>query len=101
MKSTKWIVAVFWASLVFFSPLSLSAEPLKVAAAATAENRVDVNHADAETLARQLKGVGLKKAQAIVDYRTANGPFKKMDDLLNVKGIGKSILAKNKGRILL
>ncbi|MBU0455907.1 MAG: helix-hairpin-helix domain-containing protein [Gammaproteobacteria bacterium] len=52
-----------------------------------------MNKADASTL-ESVKGIGPKKAQAIVDYRTQNGPFKSIDDLTKVKGIGSKKLAK-------
>ena len=45
---------------------------------------VDVNTADAETISAELKGIGLKKAQAIVEYRTKHGPFRSADDLTPV-----------------
>lgn len=48
-----------------------------------------------------LKGVGIKKAQQIVDFREANGPFKTVDELAQVKGIGKSTIEKNQSRIKL
>ena len=60
---------------------------------------VDVNIADAATLAANIKGVGLKKAAAIVAYREANGPFKKIEDLVKVKGIGVKLLEKNRVNI--
>lgn len=53
---------------------------------------VDVNSADAQTLARELTGVGPAKAQAIVEYREANGPFSSPEDLLDVQGIGTRTL---------
>ncbi|MGL5654161.1 MAG: ComEA family DNA-binding protein, partial [Vibrio sp.] len=55
----------------------------------------------AEELATLLKGVGIKKAQAIVDYRQTNGPFASADDLTQVTGIGESIVRQNAARILL
>ena len=50
---------------------------------------VDINSADAPTLAAGLNGVGMKKAEAIIAYREANGPFADADALANVKGIGE------------
>jgi competence protein ComEA len=65
------------------------------------EITVNINQASAEELAELLKGVGLKKAQEIVDYRLQNGPFKSANDLSNVKGIGSTTVEKNRERILL
>jgi competence protein ComEA len=62
---------------------------------------VDINRADAATLAKELDGVGSSRAQAIVQYREKNGPFKKADDLLNVKGIGDKVLEQNRANIRL
>jgi competence protein ComEA len=57
---------------------------------------VNINTADAATMARELNGVGLKRAQAIVEYRQKNGPFKSVDELALVKGIGAAAVAKNR-----
>ena len=62
---------------------------------------VNVNLADAETISAELKGVGLSKANAIVEYRNANGPFKSREDLMEVKGIGARTLEINNENILL
>jgi competence protein ComEA len=50
---------------------------------------VDINSADAQALAGAIKGVGLKRAEAIVTYRDKNGPFATVNDLTNVQGIGE------------
>lgn len=57
---------------------------------------VNVNTADAKTLARELEGVGKAKADAIVAYREKNGPFKSADDLVKVKGLGKKLVDQNR-----
>ncbi|MCB1696829.1 MAG: helix-hairpin-helix domain-containing protein [Pseudomonadales bacterium] len=62
---------------------------------------VNINTADAATLAAGLKGVGGARAQEIVRYREAYGPFKSADELTEVKGIGKSTLDDNRARITL
>ena len=53
---------------------------------------VDVNAADAVSIATNVTGIGPAKAEAIVAYREANGPFESVDDLLLVKGIGSTTL---------
>ena len=62
-------------------------------------SKVNLNTADAETLERELLGVGKVKAASIVDHRATNGPFASVDDLLEVKGIGAAILEKNRDRL--
>ncbi len=57
-------------------------------------NLINVNLAPAGELAKKLPGIGPAKAQAIVQYREQHGPFKSVDSLVNVKGIGPAILAK-------
>lgn len=62
---------------------------------------VNVNTADAETISRELKGIGQAKAQAIVEYREAHGAFAAPEDLLLVKGIGTRVLTDNPGDIII
>ncbi|MFL1390266.1 ComEA family DNA-binding protein [Pseudomonas tritici] len=63
--------------------------------------KVNLNAADAETLRRDLFGIGAAKAKAIVAYRESNGPFTAVDELLEVKGIGKALLEKNRERLMI
>lgn len=60
---------------------------------------VNVNKASPQELADLLKGVGIKKAQAIVDYRKEHGLFQSVEDLAKVAGIGEATVAKNYSRI--
>ena len=62
---------------------------------------VNINTAPAEELSTLLIGIGLKKAERIVEYRTENGDFKAAEDLQKVKGIGAATVDKNRARILL
>lgn len=60
---------------------------------------VNVNTADAATLAAAMNGVGLAKAEAIVAYRKQHGAFRTLDQLADVKGIGLKTIEKNRGLI--
>jgi competence protein ComEA len=62
---------------------------------------VNINTADAKTISEALTNIGLKKAEAIVKYRTEKGPFKTAEELSNVVGIGEKTIEKNKKDILL
>jgi len=62
---------------------------------------VNINKASAQQIADALKGIGMAKAQAIVEYRKKNGKFKKAEDIVKVKGIGPGIFAKIKKDIKL
>ena len=64
----------------------------------SADAAVNLNTASKDELIA-LVGVGPAKAQAILDYRKANGPFKTVDDLQNVKGIGAKRLEKFKDQL--
>ena len=77
------------------APAAAEAAPAVVAEVAA----VNINTADADTLVRELKGIGAVKAKAIIEYRDSNGPFTSVDDLLEVKGIGAATLEKNRAKI--
>lgn len=87
MKSLKRLFYLTLCTLIW--PLAAIAGP------------VNVNTADAETISAELQGVGLSKASAIVDYRKSHGPFKSIDDLTLVKGIGARTVEINRANILL
>ena len=61
---------------------------------------VNVNTADAEAISEALKGIGLSKAQDIIEYRRKHGPFKSAEDLSLVKGIGERTVELNRDDIL-
>ena len=72
---------------------------LLLAGSALASEKVNINTADAATLDRVLVNIGPAKAEAIVAYRKANGPFKSAEELAMVKGIGLKTVEKNRDRI--
>jgi competence protein ComEA len=72
---------------------------LWLAGAAQAAEPININAADSVTLQATLAGIGEKKADAIIQYRQANGPFKSFDDLNKVAGIGEKLIGQNRDKI--
>ncbi len=66
------------------------------AVAQAAPRVVNINTADAATLARELTGIGESRAAAIVAYRKQNGPFRSIEELTLVKGIGPGVIEQNR-----
>ena len=56
---------------------------------------ININTADKETLMSAIKGVGEKRAEAIIAYREDHGSFKSIEELANVRGVGPSIVESN------
>lgn len=63
-------------------------------------DKLNVNTATAAEIQKALIGIGAKKAEAIVQYRETHGAFTTAEQLLEVQGIGKATLDKNKDRII-
>jgi len=70
-------------------------------ALATANEPVNINLASAEVMAEALHGVGITKAQRIIEYREAHGPFEHIEELAAVRGIGLDTVEKNRDVIRL
>ena len=79
---------------------SLAAVAALLISSVTSAAPVNINTASAAEIAEALSGIGLNKAQAIVDYREAYGLFTRADEIVFVRGIGESTYEKNKGDIL-
>ena len=88
------------AGMLAGSPFALGGEK-SVPAVSSASAQVNINTADAQTLAAKLKGVGESRAAEIVRYREAYGPFASAEELVEVKGIGTSTLDMNRELITL
>src|SRR5690606_7675809 len=97
--------SLLFAVLASFSLAAAAAETPKNESAKAAAVQVaqvavvNLNTADAETLQRELAGIGATKAQAIVAYREEHGNFASVDELLEVKGIGEATLEKNRDKL--
>ncbi|CAM3632493.1 ComEA family DNA-binding protein [Xenorhabdus thuongxuanensis] len=60
---------------------------------------VNINTANSEELAKELNGIGTKKAQAIIEYREKYGPFTAIEQLQEVQGIGPIFIEKNRDKL--
>lgn len=76
-------------------PVASASRPV----ASAVSGRINVNTANVAALTA-LKGVGEKKAQAIVAYRREHGPFNSLDQFEEVPGIGPALIENNRGRII-
>lgn len=83
----------------FQSILAAAALALTFALPIGAAEPVNINTADAATLAKSLNGIGMAKAEAIVAHRDEYGPFSSADELENIKGIGPSTVERNRDAI--
>lgn len=107
MRSLRLSVLLL-ALLAGFSGAIFAAEPVKAgkipvetstSPANVQVDKVNLNTADLTILESELIGIGKVKAEAIIEHRTANGPFASVDELLEVKGIGAATLEKNRDRL--
>lgn len=96
MKATWFAVVV---SLFFISFQVLAIEPANQPqdSPPVEENlaKINLNTADVAMLTGSMKGIGKNRAQAIVNYRDAHGPFKSVEELSLIKGLGKSFVSHN------
>ena len=87
--------------VVVFFVVSCLVVPLKIVAAAELQTiaaetqKIDINTANVDALKHAFKGIGLKRAEAIVQYREVHGQFKSIQALAQVKGLGRSFVERN------
>lgn len=106
MSLVKYLISVLF--LVFaFSSVNASESTSNVESEMVTDSvqpaieTVNINTASAEEIASKLKGVGMSKAQAMVNYRESHGAFVSLEDMTQVKGIGKATVEKNRNKITL
>lgn len=97
----KLLLSITLALLSLTSSAFVYAKKAETHLAAEQLSPININKAGAKDLAKGLKGIGLKKAKAIIAYREKHGEFKAIEELASVKGIGVATVAKNFKRIAL
>lgn len=109
MRNTvlSYLLLPLFASLAFSlqaAPATSPQPPMVQTSSLSSEaqtNLLDLNKADAQALQGRLSGIGKVKAEAIVAYREANGPFSSVDELLEIQGIGSALLERNRDKLML
>ena len=91
------IITVSYRPLGFWLWLSFVA--MGVVSGAAPAQSVDLNTADVATLSRDLLGIGETRARAIVEHRRRHGPFRSVDELALVRGIGPKTVDRNRARM--
>lgn len=93
------ILSTFFALMVFVAtPTAAAADnPQEITAP---QEKIDINSADADTLAAVMDGIGVVKAREIVAYRQQIGKFQTVDQLMEVRGIGLATIEKNRHLIM-
>ena len=99
MKTLDFFRAACLAMPCIFAPFAFAAEVPQNTTEQTV--MLDINQADAASIASALEGIGPAKAKEIVAYREMFGSFRTLDELLEVPGVGAVTLEKNRSRILI
>ena len=86
----KWFTFAFMAGLIMSGAVMAENQD--------AGSKININAATVKELAK-LPGIGKKKAEAIVAYREQHGPYKNIEELVNVKGIGTATIDTNKSKL--
>jgi competence protein ComEA len=100
------ILLMLFCAFSFFAAVQSAAQPAASSGASAGARTpratvtiINLNTADAATLAREMDGIGESKARAIVEHRQRNGAFRSVDELALVKGIGGKTVEANRPRL--
>lgn len=94
MKATLFAMVVSFSVVSFSTPIFANDAQVKspVLSSPPASQKINLNTADIKTLTQSFKGIGQKRAQAIIDYRQKHGNFKSIAELAEVRGLGKTFV---------
>jgi len=94
------LTSFFTALLATGSAIAEADKPEPMQTIAMVAAPLNINSATAEQLAEALSGIGTAKAAEIVAYRQQHGSFSSVEELLNIKGIGRKTLERNRARVV-
>lgn len=89
------IIALALSLCVSALPLTAFSAPPSI----TVNNKIDLNKVDAKALTGSFRGIGKKRAEAIIAYRDSHHGFKAIEELAEVKGFGQKFLDTNKDKL--
>ena len=93
MRAMRVLSAALLCAALAATGAGAAPDAAKTAPAAARPGAVDLNSASEDQL-QEVPGIGPSLAKKIVDFRKENGPFKSVDDLLKVRGVGEKSLEK-------
>lgn len=95
------VVSLFLLLGLSLSFSAVAAEhPKETISQQTTASALNINTADAQTIVgAHIKGIGKKRAEAIVAYRQTHGPFKSIEDLKKIKGLSGKVIESNRERL--
>ncbi|MDT8397662.1 MAG: helix-hairpin-helix domain-containing protein [Pseudomonadales bacterium] len=100
MKGFKIVNVVLLGLLLALVQVGYAQKTETASPVAVEMERVNINQADAETIALMLDGIGIRRAEAIVAWREQNGLFKSLDELIMVSGVGQATIQRNQKKII-
>lgn len=92
------LILAFSTLCAAFLPFQLTYATQKIPLSSVKEEahaKININKADTKTLTKSIKGIGLKRAEAIIKYRESQGPFTSLQALAKVPGFGENFVAKH------
>lgn len=99
MKVTVFTVLLLSFVVSFSAQTVMARSSSSIPLAAQNSDKINLNNADVRTLTKSCKGIGKKRAEAIVKYREMHGGFRSIEELADVRGIGKQFVKRHKTQL--
>ena len=99
VKHMAAVLSLFLATQPLFAGQAVVAKKSSVTPPLVQTHKINLNKADVFVITGSVKGIGDKRAEAIVAYREAHQGFKSIDELAQVKGIGERFVERNRDKL--